>query len=137
MQQIAELEALQTVTQARYRQQQHLFQKLQNREAQLRGQLAQLDGQLRQSNQLSPDLGQLRAVGADLLWQAWVGRSKENLNLHLAQVLAQIEHQRSALRSAYGKTLVATELLAKAKNQRRKKAAQIALDRAIELSQFK
>ena len=59
----------------------------------------------------------MRQIGADVLWQGWVGRTRESLNIELAQILAQKEYMKSALQRAFGKQAAAKELVADAAKQ--------------------
>jgi hypothetical protein len=46
----------------------------------------------------------MRAVGADLLWQAWLTRQKIEMNTRLANVLAKKEKASTELRIAFGRS---------------------------------
>ncbi|TMM52503.1 hypothetical protein [Sulfitobacter sabulilitoris] len=124
------LDALRRVSHARYLQTQLAFQTLVAEENRLRSELARLDAQLRGSR--TEDATEMRAIGADVIWQAWVGRAKTELNLSLARVLAQKEHHLRQVRRAYGKTLVTEGLVAEEKALRSRKMARTNLERAIE-----
>ena len=52
----------------------------------------------------------MRAIGADVVWRAWVGRTKTKLNLELAQVLAQKEVMLRDVRKDFGKLAVCQKL---------------------------
>lgn len=91
---------------------------LNNKEAIVRRKIADLET-LRHDNQSLP-AGQLtvvRQIGADVLWQGWVGRTRESLNIELAQILAQKEHLKAELQRAFGKQLAAKEMVATASKQ--------------------
>ncbi len=117
-----------------YRQQQKSFQRLLAEEGRLRAALRQLDEHLKESRE-SGDVSQ-RAIGADVVWQAWVGRKKQELNMQLAQVLAIKEHHIAQVRRAYGKVLAAQELHRQSKTIQKQKTAQTLLDRAVNSSLF-
>ncbi len=91
---------------------------LNKKEAMVRRKITDLET-LRHDNQSLPQ-GQLtvvRQIGADVLWQGWVGRTRESLNIELAQILAQKEHLKSELQRAFGKQMAAKEMLAAAGKQ--------------------
>ena len=48
----------------------------------------------------------LRQIGGDILWQAWVGRKREALNLQLATVMARKLTAVQRLRESFGKSTV-------------------------------
>lgn len=93
-------------------------------EARLRQQLAELE-ERRLSSQTLPDaqMTGLRQIGADVLWHGWVSRARQDLNVQLAQVLAQKARMTTALRRAFGKQLAASEMLDAARNEARQDRA--------------
>ncbi len=117
-----------------YRQQQKSFQRLLAEEGRLRAALRQLDKHLKESRETT-EVSQ-RAIGADIVWQSWVGRKKRELNMELAQVLAIKEHHIGQVRRAYGKVLAAQELHLKAKTKHKQKTARTLMDRAVNSSLF-
>lgn len=130
------LEAMGEVAAALYRAEQARLGTLLRREAELRRTLADLDRHRRDNLGLPPaDLHGARAIGADILWQGWVGRSRRALNIELAQVLAQKAERMGALRQAFGRT-AALDSLREAATQERRTAARTraeaaGLDQAI------
>ncbi|WP_299026906.1 hypothetical protein [uncultured Sulfitobacter sp.] len=113
----------------KYRQQQESFARLMVQENRLRASLTQLDQQMADSR-ASKDSPQ-KAIGADVLWQAWIGRKKRELNMQLAQILAVKERHIAQVRHAYGKVLVTQTLVDETHTKARQKMAQSLLDRAI------
>jgi hypothetical protein len=122
MKSTSELEAMRQITEVRYQQAQQAFGVLLAEEAELRQKLARLKQQAAAAD--LHDAAHLQAVGADVLWQAWVGRSRAALNTELAQVLARKEYHISRVRLAFGKRHVAAQLLDAHRQSIRKKAAQ-------------
>lgn len=89
------------------------------KETTLRRKIDDLETLRRENRSLaSGQLNVVRQIGADVLWQGWVSRTREGLNVELAQILAQKEHLKSALQRAFGKQLAAKDLLANAKSER-------------------
>lgn len=131
-----DLEVLLTITQAKYDQQQLSFQKLVAEENRLREELAKLDRAARDARAEPGGTTEMRAIGADIIWQGWVARSKTQLNLKLAQVLALKLHHLEQVKQAYGKVLVVHELLARTTKDIGHKAADAALARAIDYTLF-
>lgn len=129
MSKIDALAMMQKLVGVKYRQQQESFARLMAQENQLRASLRQLDIQLAEGR-IAPD-AQQKAIGADILWHAWVGRKKRELNMQLAQVLAVKERHIAQVRAAYGKVIVTDKLLDVATTQAKQERARSQLDRAI------
>ena len=92
------------VTAALFEAEQAKLRDLLQREAELRRALDTLDRHRRDASSLPPsDLNAPRAVGADLLWQGWVGRKRAELNTQLAQVLVRKAGRMADLRRAFGR----------------------------------
>lgn len=129
-----ELDDIMLICQARYTQCQQEFAKLVAEENHLRAELARLDEMSRIIKTPEAQIADMRAIGADVIWQGWLGRSKTTLNMKLAQVLAIKEHHLKEVRHAYGKVLVVQEMQAAAHTKARKKVSDTALDQAIDMS---
>ena len=123
------LAMMQKLVEVKYRQQQESFARLLEQENRLRNSLQQLDLHLAESRS-STDAPQ-KAIGADVVWQSWIGRKKRQLNLQLAQVLAVKERHIAQVKKAYGKVLVTDALYADTHKAAQQKKAQSQLDRAI------
>ncbi|MEL7280844.1 MAG: hypothetical protein AAFY35_16890 [Pseudomonadota bacterium] len=80
------------------------LQTIRAEEAKIRAQLAALDAHHRAGMALPVDekLSQQR-LGADMLWQVWVGRRRRELQIQLARCLAQKGAARRALQKSFGK----------------------------------
>lgn len=131
---MTELEQMEAITEARYQQQQQGFQRVLAEENRLRSELMRLDEHLRETRITSHDDTRIRAIGADVIWQAWAGRRKTELNMKLARVLAMKEHHLAQVRRAYGKLLVSRELIAQERDLLKRQKARTELDRAIDQS---
>ena len=86
---------IQKLVEVKYRKEQDSFLRLIMQENRLRASLRQLDLHLEQSRECQ-DV-ELKAIGADVVWQAWGGRKKRELNI-------------SQVRKSYGKVLVSDAL---------------------------
>lgn len=129
MTQLNDLAMIRKLVDVKYRQQQESFSRLMLQENRLRSSLRQLDENLAASR--SSDDTPQRAIGADIAWQAWVGRKKREINMQLAQVLAVKERHIAQVRKAYGKVIVTDRLYEVVKKEHVQKKAQSELDRAI------
>lgn len=125
----SDLAMMQKLVDMKYRQQQESFGRLIAEESRLRASLAQLDAHLAQSES-DLDAPQ-KAIGADIVWQSWVGRNKRVLNIQLAQILAVKERHIAQVKEAYGKVLATQELHDRVRQVDKRKMAQAHLDRAI------
>lgn len=126
---INDLTMMQKLVEVKYRQEQESFARLMTQENRLRASLRQLDLQLEDSRKCAD--AEQKAIGADVLWQAWVGRKKRELNMQLAQVLAVKERHIAQVRKTYGKVLVTDALFENAYKQVEQKRAQSQLDRTL------
>jgi hypothetical protein len=80
------------------------------REAALRRSLARLKDQEAAARADPERLALMRPLGADVTWQAWVSRTRRDLNTRLAAVLAEKETHLAKARRAFGRARVAAEL---------------------------
>ena len=119
------------VVNANYEREQRQFAKLVAKEKQLRIALNKLDNMHRSSDVPDANITRMQAIGADVIWLAWVGRSKTALNIQLAQVLAQKEHLQSAVRKAYGKVLVVHQMQDQARADINSKLTKTQLETAV------
>lgn len=133
MNEIDQLHQIEAITDARYQQQQQRFQRLVGEEHRLRAEIEKLDANFKRTRKAHVQF-EMTTLGADIIWQGWVGKRKAELNMKLAQVLAIKEHHLKQVRTAYGKVLVARELLDNAKQGKRERTAQSELLRAIDMS---
>lgn len=134
MTKMADLDQLVALSDARYRREQQSIQRILAEEARLRSSLRQLDDQMRDSRQNGSV--EQRALGADILWQGWVGRKKTELNQQLARLMVIKEQSLVQVRRAYGKLLVSEQMRTDARSEQKKKRGKAALDRAIDTSLF-
>lgn len=108
---------------AAYRAAQASVQDILAEEAALRAALSELDEKRAAVRALPADqLAASRAVGADLLWQGWSQRSRQELNVKLAQVLVRKAEKMTALRRAFGRAEAVRNMEADKKTARRKVA---------------
>ncbi len=95
-------------------------------EAELREELAALETKCRAARSLNAgDMLAQRSVGADMLWQGWVNRTRRQLQIRLARVLAMKGAALQELRRAHGRSEAAEALVARAartaRNEREKR----------------
>ncbi|MEP6018665.1 MAG: hypothetical protein ABJ251_09295 [Paracoccaceae bacterium] len=116
------LSDLATLMELKYQASQSELRSICDQEAKIREQIARLDQQ--SISTLSVDASAMKSVGADMLWNAWAGRTKSNLNIELARVLARKEFFLRAARRNFGKVLASQSLSNEARSaaQKSKKA---------------
>ena len=119
------------VVNANYEREQRQFATLVAKENQLRFALNKIDNMRRSTDVPDASIAHMQAIGADVIWLAWVGRSKTTLNIQLAQVLAQKEHLQSAVRKAYGKVLVVHQMQDQARADINSKLTKTQLETAV------
>ena len=127
-----DLQDLHRITRARYDQRQQSFAKVLAEETHLRNELARLDDMHRDTQ--APDPTPMRAIGADIMWQGWVGRARTDMNLRLARVLSVKERHLLEVRRAYGKVLVVEELQSRMLQEHRNNRDDASLAQAIALA---
>ncbi len=100
-----------SLTEALYRAESAKMQALLAEERRLRAELEQLEARRRATIVVTDEclLG-YREIGADLMWQSWIGRSKAHLHADLARILGRKGQVIIRLRRTYGKYLAATQL---------------------------
>ena len=121
-----QLEQLNELLVIKLRVEERAYNRLIARETVIRGDLERLSDQARQAQQTTTV--EMKAIGADISWQAWLGRSAAALNLQLAEVLAQKGSYVEQVRKAHGKVSISEELLAKEQAERRQMRAKKSLD---------
>lgn len=98
-----------TLLDLKFQRKQSIIVGLNSHEARLRAQINQITEHDKSTEQSSDQ--QMKSIGADVIWKAWVGRTKEKLNRELAQVLAQKETVLRDMRRDFGRVLVCRELI--------------------------
>lgn len=118
---MSDLGQLKQALDAAWQAQQAGLRQLARQEGELRLALSELDA-MRRGAQALPDqqLAAPRAIGADLLWQGWTQRKRQELNMQLAQVLVRKAEKIEALRQAFGRAEAVAELLQSQQAARRK-----------------
>lgn len=112
------------VTDALFQVEQAKMQRIAAEEAAVRKNLADLEAQYNSAQDATTDMMAIRALGADLLWQVWVGRKRADLQMELARILVRKAQAAEGLRFAFGKNHVASQLLQRQETlERQKKTA--------------
>ncbi|WP_372989980.1 hypothetical protein [Sulfitobacter sp.] len=133
MKKLNQLLQVESLLEVRYQKQQQSFQRLVAHETRLRNDIMRLkENAVEMRASLSED-AKMRAVGADIAWQAWLGRKKAALNGELVQVLAIKEHHLKQVRTAYGKLIVARDLAENLRGDIKTKKARDELAQAVNL----
>lgn len=99
------------VADARYLRDRRNVAALLEEEARLRKALQRLDEQARHAGGLPTVDSTMHIVGADLLWQGWLDRSRRATNMELARVLAQKEAVMTGVRLSFGRRQAIAEIL--------------------------
>lgn len=107
---ISQIGELVQITDALFQVEQAKMQRIAAEENLIRQALTDLDAQYSTAMNDSSDMMAVRALGADLLWQVWVGRKRADLQMELARVLVRKAQAAEGLRHAFGKNHVADQL---------------------------
>jgi hypothetical protein len=84
----------------------HELQKVQSilkEENVLRGGLARLAALSKPPQDPQSQIETMQAIGADVLWQGWVARTRRQLNMELAHVMAQKLARIDRVRQSFGR----------------------------------
>ncbi|MFT5796710.1 MAG: plasmid stabilization system protein ParE [Candidatus Azotimanducaceae bacterium] len=114
------------------------LQQVINEETQIRRELTVLQNHTHSARQLGlNDEPEMRAMGADILWERWLERSRAKLNVELARVLATKEMHITRVRRSFGKLQVANAKSNQVAQSEKKNTQVRNLDRAIWQTQLK
>lgn len=125
---------LEQILALKFQKRQQIFSKISAEENRLRAQMMRLITQDQQAEAVN-DNG-IKAIGADVLWKAWVERSKTALNMELAQVLAQKERLLASVQRDYGKLLVSRQLLKDQRTHKMQTRKKMSLSASIDSSLY-
>lgn len=115
----AHLDELLALSKARFQLEQGRMQTLLAEEAEIRGSLDRLeDSRRRARDALSCDPLAQGVFGGDVLWQAWVVRMRQDLQIRLAQVLARKGAMMRELARAHGRQTAAENLVQETRTAR-------------------
>lgn len=126
-----DFEQVKTLAALKYQHSQHAISTLLAREGELRAELERLSVLTRETQKQPPEHGQLRAIGADIIWLKWLGQTQRQLNIALAQVLARKEALMAEHRRTHGRKIVADALAHQTEVARRGKKRQAQLQSSI------
>lgn len=124
-----DLKTLRDLNELRYRKHQEKLRAIQAQEAQLRAQFAEVEAHdVAAADQNRLIMG---AIGADVLWKAWVGRSKRELNMKLARVLSSKAQHLADAKREYSRVLVSQDLYKTARRDAVRRDTKKRLDETI------
>lgn len=129
---MSQLSVLKDITQALYHKEQAAIKTILAEESALRSELKKLDQQVREATGGMQSALPMQSIGADVIWLAWVGRTKTRLNIQLAQVLARKSRVMDKVRIAFGKQLVAKKMVEAEERQLSQDQNMIMLETAIQ-----
>jgi hypothetical protein len=98
------------LTDAAYQSRLARMQRLMADETALRQELASLEVARRNNLAVEFSPADMRAIGADILWEGWIVRQRTALNIRLANLLVQKEAMRVDIREVFGRAQVAKAL---------------------------
>lgn len=125
------LSQLSTVTEVLFQREFSAIQVILKEESAIRQSLAQLDAQSQSSSSNNAQDCAMQTIGADILWQAWVSKTRRQLNIELAQTLARKIEAMTHIRKAFGRKEAVNNLIEKARQEQRKKATQLQAEQIL------
>lgn len=131
---LKDLKNMEAICEARYAMRQANFAKLIAEENRLREELGRLDAMRHDNRATSLEHVSMQAIGADVIWNGWLGQTKTALNMALAKVLAKKENHISEVRHAFGKLTVVQRLLKDAQIDHNQGLKRSALAAAVKMS---
>lgn len=63
----------------------------------------------------APGLGEMRQIGADIIWEGWVDRKRRELQAHLARCLVRKNRLMRNVQKAFGRNMAAEKLQTEAR----------------------
>jgi len=102
------LKQIQSALDSVYRARSAAFAKTARREQELRLAIKRLRADTSRATRETDT--EMKAIGVDLAWRAWTERQIEQMNLELAQVMVQLEHEKQVLRKDFGRLTAATQI---------------------------
>lgn len=129
-----DLESLKFLTELKYTQSLSGMAEIRAKEARLRHMIERLKQQAFEAQALPADQLDMHNIGADVIWLKWVSKTVRNLNLELAQLLAQKETYLAGQRRALGRKTAAEHTFQKERTARQRTKQANALQTAINLS---
>jgi hypothetical protein len=119
------LSQMSTVTEVLFQREFSAVQGILKEESAIRHSLAQLDAQSQSSSSNNAQDCAMQTIGADILWQAWVSKTRRQLNIELAQIVARKFEAIAHIRKAFGRKEAVKILMEKSREDRQKKAARL------------
>lgn len=126
------LNELQKIAQARYLSEFEKIRSILEKEKVLRRALRNLDEQGKSAGSSLETAQQMQMVGADLLWQRWASRTRNELNLELAQVLARKIAAMDDVRKTFGQGRAVDAIITAEKLEIRRQRTTQFLERMLE-----
>lgn len=80
---------------------------------------------------------EMRSMGADVVWERWLEKSRLQLNIELSQTLARKEAHLSLVRKSFGRLQVARQKTTLLFREHRKKAQTRSIDQIVSQSILK
>lgn len=130
-----DLDKLTSLSELKYEMSQVELRQLKAEEQRIRGDLTRLSENARSVD--GDTKMSMEFIGADVVWQAWVGRMRTELNTQLAQVLAKQERHLARVRKEFSRVQVARELKTKVETEWSKDQSKKELEKAIGASLLK
>lgn len=126
-----ELQMLLKVARLTYLKEQNRMRNILAEEAKLRRQLAKLDDLSRKAQAELTHSQAMKQIGADVTWRSWQDRTRRELNISLARVMARKLPFQEKLRQSFGRITVLEKMIEAEARNRRKLTARQQMDRLL------
>jgi hypothetical protein len=134
MKKMQQLEDLATIVMSEYERAQANLQEVLHEESVLRAELQRLS-HIANSARVPITLNdKVRSIGADVLWESWLSRTRSEINMKLARVLSTKEPRIRNVQECYGKTLIVKSIINNERIKKEKKKSN--LDQNMILAQL-
>lgn len=109
------------VTEAMYLREFEKIKSVLAEETALRRKLSRLDEQISQNRSTASEDHSMKTIGADILWQAWGTRTRQQVNMELAQVMARKLIAMDGVRMAFGRQKAVEKLIEAEKSKQKQR----------------
>ncbi|MEP1962580.1 hypothetical protein [Tateyamaria sp.] len=129
-----DLDQLKTLSELKFQHSLRSVSYLLAREDKLRVEIARLRTLTRETQTQPPEQEKMRMIGGDVIWLQWLGKTLRQLNMELAQILAQKETLLAQHRRTHGRKMTAERLTGQEIGKQLQSKQKIILDQIIDHS---
>lgn len=117
---LGNLVKLRQIAEAQYLRDQERLRGILSEETEIRGKLSRLREMAIAGGRELSTTQTMQGIGADLLWRAWLDKTRRNLNMELARVMARKAPLQDQLRQSFGRKSALEQMLELEDERRRR-----------------